>query len=312
VQRRQRSGMVLLTTVALGLAACGAGGGAGGAPGADGPRVVVTTNILGDVVGVIVGDDAELEVVMPVGSVPHEFEPAAQQASSMRDADALITSGDGFEEGLVDAIEAAEADDVAVFEAASAVETLELGGGEAGGSPDPHWFTDPVRMATAAQAIAEFLVDNVEGLDADDIRSRADDRARELRALSEEMTDTLSSIPEPKRKLVTNHEVFGYFAERFDFEVVGALIPGGTTLAEPSAAEIVELADLVVEEDVPAIFADSDQPDQLAESLAEEVGRDVEIVALFTESLGDDGSGAETYVAMMRQNAERIAEALSG
>lgn len=307
MQRRQRSGMVVLTTVALGLAACGAGGEAGGAPGADGPRVVVTTNILGDVVGDIVGDDAELEVIMPVGSVPHEFEPAAQQASSMREADALISSGDGFEEGLVDAIEAAEGDDVAVFQAASAVETLELGG-----SPDPHWFTDPVRMATAVRAIAEFLVDNIEGLDADAIRSRADAQATELRALAEEMADTLSSIPEPKRKLVTNHEVFGYFAERFDFEVVGALIPGGTTLAEPSAAEIAELADLVVEEDVPAIFADSDQPDQLAESLAEEVGRDVEIVALFTESLGDDGSGAETYVAMMRQNAERIAEALSG
>jgi zinc/manganese transport system substrate-binding protein len=299
--------LLLLALPLLALAACGDGDGGAGASGG-GPHVVVTTNVLGDVVSDLVGDEADVEVMMPPGTAPHEFEASPQQVAAMRDADALVTNGAGFEEGLTDAIEAAEQDGVPTFAAIDAVDTLELAGD---GGTDPHFFTDPARMATAAQAIADYLVDEVPALDtpafARQVRATVDD----LHALDGEVERTLSVVPPDRRTLVTNHEVFGYFADRYGFDVVGAVIPAGTTQAEPSAEQLDELAHTIEERGVPAIFVETSSPTRLAEALADEVG-DIDVVELFSESLGDEGSGGETYAAMMRTNATRIADALAG
>ena len=125
------------------------------------------------------------------------------------------------------------------------------------------------------------------------------------------MEETLADVPDANRVLVTDHEVFAYFAERFEFEVVGAVIPSLSTNAEPSAADLDELAEVIETEDIPAIFADTTGNSNLPEALAEQVDGDVEVVALFSETLGEDGSGAETYLAMMQLNADLIAEALA-
>jgi zinc/manganese transport system substrate-binding protein len=298
---------VALALLAFALAACGDDDGAARASG-DPPRVVVTTSVLGDVVADLVGEEAVVDVIMPPGVAPHEFQASAQQVASMRGADVLVINGAGFEEGLTDAIEAAEQDGVPTFAAIDAVDTLELEGGE---GTDPHFFTDPARMATAAQAAADFLVDEVPGLDtpalAGHVRATIDD----LQVLDSEVERTLSAVPPDRRTLVTNHEVFGYFADRYDFDVVGAVIPAGTTQAEPSAAQLDELAHTIEEQNVPAIFVETSSPTRLADALADEVG-DVEVVELFSESLGDEGSDGETYADMMHTNAERIAEALGG
>ena len=298
---------VALALLAFALAACGDDDGAARASG-DPPHVVVTTSVLGDVVADLVGDEAVVDVIMPPEVAPHEFQASAQQVASMRGADVLVINGAGFEEGLTDAIEAAEQDGVPTFAAIDAVDTLELEGGE---GTDPHFFTDPARMATAAQAAADFLVDEVPGLDtpalAGHVRATIDD----LQVLDSEVERTLSAVPPDRRTLVTNHEVFGYFADRYDFDVVGAVIPAGTTQAEPSAAQLDELAHTIDEQNVPAIFVETSSPTRLADALADEVG-DVEVVELFSESLGDEGSDGETYADMMHTNAERIAEALGG
>jgi zinc/manganese transport system substrate-binding protein len=295
-----------LPLLAVALAACGDEGPAGAA--GDRPQVVVTTNVLGDVVSDLVGDQAAVEVIMPPGSGPHEFQASPRQAAAMRDADALITNGAGFEEGLTDTIEAAEQDGVPTFAAIDAVDTLQLAGD---GGTDPHFFTDPARMATAAQGIADFLADEVPGLDTPAFADQAEATIDGLHALDGEVERTLSAVPPDRRTLVTNHEVFGYFADRYGFEVVGAVIPAGTTQAEPSAAQLDELAHTIEERGVPAIFVETSSPARLAAALADEVG-DVDVVELFSESLGDEGSGGETYADMMRTNAERIADALAG
>jgi zinc/manganese transport system substrate-binding protein len=226
----------------------------------------------------------------------------------MREADALVSNGAGFEEGLGDPIDAAEEDGVPTFAAIDAVDTLQL---EGGGATDPHFFTDPARMATAAQAIGDFLVDEVPALDTPAFARQVRATVDELHALDAEVERTLSAVPAGRRTLVTNHEVFGYFADRYGFDVVGAVIPAGTTQAEPSAEQLAELADTIEERGVPAIFVETSSPTRLADALAEEVG-DVDVVELFSESLGDEGSGGETYAAMMRTNATRIADALAG
>ena len=302
-----RFAALALPLLALALPACGDDNGAAGASGG-GRNVVVTTNVLGDVVSDLVGDEADVEVIMPPGTAPHEFEASPQQVAAMRDADALITNGAGFEEGLTDAIEAAEQDGVPTFAAIDAVDTLELEG-DAG--TDPHFFTDPARMTTAAQAIADFLVDEVPALDTPAFARQVRATADELHALDGEVERTLSVVAPDRRTLVTNHEVFGYFADRYGFDVVGAVIPAGTTQAEPSAEQLDELAHTIEERGVPAIFVETSSPTRLADALADEVG-DVDVVELLSESLGDEGSGGETYAAMMRTDATRIADALAG
>ena len=125
------------------------------------------------------------------------------------------------------------------------------------------------------------------------------------------MTAAFSAIPAERRQLVTNHHVFGYLATRFDFTVIGAVIPGGTTLAAPSASDLDGLVSAIEKAGVPTIFADSSQPDRLVQVLADEASIDVDVVALFTESLGEPGGGADTYLQMMRSNTELIATGLS-
>ncbi len=179
--------------------------------------------------------------------------------------------------------------------------------GHAEGSCDPHVWMDPLRVAAAAELIAEELA----ALDPSvDWMANATAYADELRALDAEVVSMLDAVREDRRKMVTNHEAFGYFAERYDFELVGVVVPGGSTLADPSSAELAELVDVMTDENIDVIFAETTEPAALAEAVAAEVG-DVDVVELFTGSLGGPGSGAETYVDFVRTNAERVAGALS-
>lgn len=111
--------------------------------------------------------------------------------------------------------------------------------------------------------------------------------------------------------MVTNHEVFGYFAQRYGFEIVGTVIPAGSTSEGASAGALADLANTLRSRNVRAVFADASASNKLAEALAGEVGGKVEVVELYSESLGQRGSDGDTYIDMMRTNAERIAAALA-
>ena len=176
------------------------------------------------------------------------------------------------------------------------------------GSEDPHFWMDPLRVAKAALHIADELNKIAPS---PSWAERAEAYAASLEELDAEIRDLLSSIPEENRKLITNHDAFGYFAARYDFEVVGTVIPGGSTLAEPSSADMAALVDAIVDEGVRAIFAETIEPSVLAEAVAAEVGASVEVVELYSGSLGEPGTDAGTLIGMLRLNAERIAEALT-
>jgi zinc/manganese transport system substrate-binding protein len=321
------------------------------------PTIVVTTNILGDIVTQTVGDLAEVEVIMPVGSDPHDFAPSAKQAEAMENADLLVTNGAGFEEGMIDIIEQVESSGTSVFEFADHVALLEFEGehdhaegeehshdegeehsqdeerapsstdgteevhdeekehseGEEGhdhSGDDPHIWTDPSRMVSAVEAFGVEL-SKLDGIDAAAAETQVQAYVDELLALDAAMEETLAVVPPENRVLVTNHEVFGYFADRFDFEVVGAVIPSLTTSAEPSTAEVEALVELIEQEQISAIFADTSGSTQLAEAIAESAGNEVAVVVLYSESLGEPGSDADTYIGMMTTNATLIANALA-
>ena len=367
-----RTLFALLAASSLGLWACGDSDDDGAATGGR-PTVVVTTNILGDVVEQLVGGEAEVVVIMPVGADPHDFQASAQQVAQIGEADALIVNGGGFEERLLDVISSAQSDGVPTFEAISAVSTIgfdEVGHddhdeedhddhehddhgdddhgdedkeeghddhehddhgdedneeahhdehehehddheGHDHSGDDPHFFTDPARMAVAAEAMADFLAANLDGVDQAALESASSGYLSELRDLDVEAEAALSSIPADRRVMITNHEVFGYFADRYGFEVVGSIIPSGSTSDAASAGALADLAELIEQEGVPAIFADVSASDELAQTLAGEVG-DVAVVELFTESLGSVDSGGGTYLEMVRSNFDRIVSALGG
>ena len=288
----------------------------------DRPLIVVTTNILGDVVEQIVGDEAEVMTLMQPNADPHSFEISAQEASRILNADLIVSNGLGLEEGLQQHLESAAANDVPLLAAGDVIDVLTYsadvdaeddttGSGSGSGAADPHFWTDPARMLDVVDAVATSITDHVRGVDGAVITRQAEEYAAELRHLDAEMVTAFEGIGQARRNLVTNHHVFGYLADRFDFTVVGAVIPGGSTLAAPSASDLRDLVSAINTTGVATIFAESSQPDRLVQVLADEAGVDVAVVELFTESLSEAGAGAESYLTMMRTNTERIATGLS-
>ncbi|WP_396289883.1 metal ABC transporter solute-binding protein, Zn/Mn family [Curtobacterium sp. KT1] len=287
---------LVATAVAVTTAACTT-------TGSDRPLVAVTTNILGDVVTEVVGDDVDVMVLMPPGGDPHSFEVSAQQAARLRSADLVVENGLGLEEGVAHHVRAAADDGVPVFTAGDAIDALEWTTDDDSGS-DPHFWTDPARMVDVVDALDDEL--DAVGIDAPGTEAYTD----RLDALDADMTAAFDTVPADRKALVTNHHVFGYLADRYGFRVVGAVIPSGTTLASPSAADLRDLADAIEQAGVPTIFADASQPARLAEVLAEEVDVQVSIRSLATESLTEDGA-ASTYLGMMRSNTEAIVDGLT-
>src|SRR5690606_8768653 len=238
----------------------------------------------------------------------------ARQVAAIRSADLVVANGLRLEEGLIEALTAAAEEGTSVLELAPAVDPIPYGAAPHDhdhdhdhDGDDPHFYMDPIRVTAAVELIAAEL----ERLDPTVAWSeRADAYVEELEALDREIAELLSPIPPERRKLVTNHDALGYFADRYDFEVVATVIPGGSTLGEPSAADLSALVELIAEEGIPAIFAETTAPAALAEAVAAELGEGVEVRTLYTGSLGAPGSGADTYVGMMRTNAATIADAL--
>ncbi|WP_295779969.1 zinc ABC transporter substrate-binding protein AztC [uncultured Microbacterium sp.] len=284
--------------------------GCAGDAASDRPLIAVSTNILGDVVSHLVPDDVEVLTLMRPGADPHSFEISAAEAARVRSADLLVANGLGLEEGLQQHLDAAAADGVATFIAGDAVEVLPYASADAGGADDPHFWTDPAQMIRVVDAL-EPMIQGLDGVDAAAVASRAAQYRAHLQDLDADMTAAFAAIPAERRALVTNHHVFGYLAERFGFRLVGAVIPGGTTLAAPSASDLADLVSAIDEAGVPTIFAESSSPDRLVRALADEADRDVAVTELFTESLTDVTGGAPDYLTMMRVNTERIATGLS-
>lgn len=311
--RRLRAAAATAAALTLAATACGSDDPASN--GADVPVVYVTTGILGDITANVVGDLAEVEVVLPPGADPHDYEPSAQQVAAMTDADLVIANGLGLEGGLEATLDTVEEAGVPVVEIAPALAPIPFGRADDehaddGGSEDPHVWMDPDRMVTATERIATEVA-AATGIDSAVLTQQAEDYAAEITAADEEIQSLLAAVPDDRRTLVTSHEAFGYFAERYAFEIIGVVIPGGSTTAEPSAAAIAELAEAMAAAGVPAVFTDSSGSPELAEALAAEVGGDVEVVELYSESLGEPGSGADTYLGLITTNAERIASALA-
>jgi zinc/manganese transport system substrate-binding protein len=287
---------------------------AGGEPStsADRPSVVVTYSILGAVVSDVVGDAADVVVLMPNGIDPHEWEPSAKDIETLTNADLIVSNGLDLEGNVMEAIEAAEKDGVAVFHATDHVELIEFGAGshqddeevvqedgDEHSDGDPHFWTSPVEMAAVVEALGVALADI--GIDTGD---RAAMTKESLLNTDQEVRDLIADIPTESRILVTGHESLGYFAHEYEFEVVGAVIPSLSSEAEASAGDLATLKETIADEGVNVIFTEMGTSTDVVEALAAEAK--VSVVELSTHFLPEDG----TYKTFILQLASMISVAL--
>jgi ABC-type Zn uptake system ZnuABC Zn-binding protein ZnuA len=281
-------------------------------------KVVATTSIVGDVVSQVGGDLIELSVLLPVGTDPHSFDPTPQDMSKVAEADLVFANGAGLEEFLEDLIASAGAEgkivylsegiDYLMFE--DGINHDEGQEGEHEGDHDgvdPHTWTDPNNVIVWVGNI-EHALSEVDPEHADAYGANVQAYRTELGDLDAWIREQVALIPEDRRKLVTDHTLFSYYAEEYGFEQVGALIPGYSTLAQPSAQELAEIEDAIGAYGVKAIFVGNTVNPALAERVAEDTG--VLLVFLYTGSLSEAGGEAGTYLEYMQYNTQAIVEAL--
>ena len=325
----RRSLLVTVAAATLVLSACGSADSSApqpaATPAASAVNVVATTTMLGDVVGQILScAGGTVTVLMPAGTDPHDFSASSDQVAAMVTANLVVANGLGLEAGLTDAFENAAADGAKVFEVGPLVDPIEFGAGaheegheeegheEEGhehGSLDPHFWFDMNRMALAAELIGAELAESTgDGAYA----TCATTTAANIRTAEAGVRTALESVPADQRILVTDHEALGYLADTYGYEIAGTVIPSGTTLAEPSSADLAALVATIKAEGVTAIFANVAQTTGLAEAVAAETGTSIKIIPLYVESLGAPDSPAATYLQMMQTNADLIASGLKG
>jgi zinc/manganese transport system substrate-binding protein len=290
----------VLLALALLLAAAGCGGDDGDGGGGGQVGAVATMTIVGDMVRSVGGDRVDVDTLVPVGADPHDYEPRPSDAVTLTESDVVVRSGGDLDEWLDDLIENAGGDaaQVSMLDSVKAI-------GE-----DPHWWQDPRNAILAVEAVRGALAE----ADPEGRRAYAHNAAayvRELRRLDADIEGCMQRVPSEKRKLVTTHDSLGYFAERYDVEVIGAVIPSLSTQAQPSAKDVDALVDQIEDEGVETIFPEVAVSQRLQRAISRESGAEVGR-ELWTDSLGAEGSGAETYLEAMRANADALAEGMSG
>jgi zinc/manganese transport system substrate-binding protein len=292
--------LALAALAVTALAGCGSGDESSSTP-----TIVVTTPMLGSLVSDLVGDTAEVKVLMPNGADPHEYQPSAKDIEALGRADLVVENGLKLEEGLEDALAQARDDGAKVFTATDHVTLRPFGADDAAdiaehGPDDPHIWTSPIAMREMVGGLSQTLRSEL-GLD---VAARATDLEAQLTALDAQITTTLAPIPQDRRKLVTGHESLGYFAQRYNFALIGALIPSLSSQAQVSASNLAALREQVTAEGVPAIFNEVGTPEGVAKAIAEQTG--VPVVEIATHTLPDDGS----YFTFMRDMAAAVSRGL--
>ena len=290
--------------------------------------IVATTVVLGDIVHQLTDcAGGNTVTLMPEGADAHDWSMSSQQATELIKANLVVANGLELEGGIEDILANAKKDGAKILTVADKVDPIDFGSTEHDheheheatpnatpssehehhhGDKDPHFWLDANRGAKAAVLIANEIA-TVTGIDA--YKTCGNTVSEHLMSVDKQVADILAELPEEKRILVTDHDAFGYFAKRYGFEVAGVVIPGGSTDAEPSSADIAELVETIKHEKVSAIFSNTATNPKLTETVAKEVGSQVKVVALF-ESSTSQKDGVKTYSDMLTKNAELIVTAL--
>jgi len=268
------------------------------------PDILTTTTILADVARNVAGDELVTQSLLPFGADPHSYQPVPQDTKKVNEAKVLIVNGAGYERSL-ETLLANAGNKQEVIEVSTSLRLLTDPNDDQ--EVDPHLWLDPSNVMVYVDNIREGLTQfNPDG--ADLYQANARTYTTQLHELDAWINGQVAQIPPKRRVLVTNHEALGYFAERYGFTVVGAIIESFSSDASPSAQQMADIVDRVKLFEVPAIFLDAPDNSALAQQIASETGVKV-VTDLHLESL-TEGAPAGTYIDMMRYNVTKIVEAL--
>jgi ABC-type Zn uptake system ZnuABC Zn-binding protein ZnuA/ABC-type Mn2+/Zn2+ transport system permease subunit len=273
--------------------------------------VVATTTQIGDWVREVGGEKVDVTQVLAPNTDPHDYEPRPDDVADTADAQIVFENGDDLDHWI----------DTVVSDSGSDAKLVDLGAdvpvklpgeteGEEASRFDPHWWHDPRNVEEAVREIATQLT-AVAPEDRETFEANAAAYEAKLKALDSGIQQCMASVPAADRKLVTDHDAFGYFANRYGIEVVGAVIPSQTTQAQPNAQDVSDLADVIRKEDVKAIFPESSLSPELAETIASQTGAQVG-QELYGDTLGPEGSSGDTYLKMEAANANATVEGFTG
>ncbi len=271
--------------------------------------VIATTTQLEDIARVIAGDHVTVIGLVPRNGDPHEFEPTPDNVKQVAQSAAVFINGVGLEGWLEELVKNAGGERP-IFDVSK---NLALGKIDAafaeGGDPDPHIWMNPLNMVTVVDNIATGLK-QIDPTDADAFDANAAAYKTKLTELDAWAEKTLAVIPPERRKLVTMHDAMGYFATRYQFKIVGAVIPSASTeAAETSAKDLTKLVETIKQEQVQAIFTEASVNPKLLEQVGAEANVKV-VTDLYIDSLGDKGGEAGTYLDFFRADVNKLVDAL--
>jgi ABC-type Zn uptake system ZnuABC Zn-binding protein ZnuA len=294
----------LTTLTALFLTACGS------VPKSDDGtlRVLTSTTFLADITQNIAGDRLKVESLLPVGADPHAYQAPPADVAKIAESDLLIINGIEYEHFIEPLLENAGGKRLIITATDGLIPNQmedEQNAGQMVG--DPHMWLDPKRVITYVENIRDGLI-QVDTQGAATYKVNADAYIAQLKSLDAWIVEQVNTIPVERRLLVTNHEAMGYFAEQYNFEIVGTVIPSMSTEAGTSAKEMAALIELIKTSGAPAIFISKVENPNLANQIAAETNIKV-IDDLYLESL-TNGAPAATYINMMQHNVARITAGL--
>jgi ABC-type Zn uptake system ZnuABC Zn-binding protein ZnuA len=300
---KQRTAMILLIFLMANFLI----GGCGTQPEVtSGVKVAATTTIVGDVVKQVGGERISLTTLLPIGADPHTYEPRPQDVAAINDAQLVFISGLELEHSMESVIDANAGGPVVVV--SDGIEVLPFSAeGDEHGSGDPHTWMDPKNVQRWVENISSALI-SVDPDGESVYRANAEAYILQLAELDTWIKDEVASIPAEQRKLVTDHQSLGYFAAAYGLEQVGLVISSLSTNASVSAQDLARLEEVVKTEKVKAIFIEMGASDALASQVARDAG--IEVVRIYTGSLGTAESGAGDYINFLRFNVNAIVSGL--
>lgn len=304
--------VVLFGVLAVALVGCGGAGAEEDGEVEGAIRATTTTTMITDLVEQVGGDRVEVQGLMGPGVDPHLYEPTQGDVDRLREADVIFYNG-LFLEGQMNDILVQTARQTPAVQVTEAVPEDELlPSQDYEGQADPHVWWDPTLWETTVDTV----VDELSGLQpdsADYFEERGEEYRQEIREAHEEAQAMVEEVPEDRRVLVTSHDAYGYFGERYGFEVRG--LQGLSTETEAGAGDVQNLAEFLVENEIPAIFVETTVPRRNVEAVqaaARDRGFDVEIGGeLYSDAIGEPGEPGGTYPGAFLENVESITSGLS-
>jgi len=264
-------------------------------------KVAATISVVQNLVEEVGGKRVEVSTIVPVGGSPETFQPKPSDAGRISEAEVVFENGLGLEAWLHDLLQSAGNEEQTVVTLSEGLKPID---DDEHAQGNPHFWLDVANTEHYVNEIRDTLVE-VDPKGAKEYRRNAEVYLERLETLDGYIREQTVSIPEERRKLVTFHDAFPYFAQAYGFDMVGVILQNPD--AEPSSREVADVVRKVEEERVPVIFTEPQFNAGLADTIAQEAG--VEVYELYTDTLVKDEAG-NTYEAMMRTNTDRIVEAL--